>query len=101
MLLYSTAAGMEAPGLGEEATEVTEADTLEASPEATELLMVRLCVLLVLCSVRQSRHGAVCTVVPYYSTTVQLGNGEDQNSVAGSCCMMSNLCYYSCGSGCL
>ena len=40
MLLYSTAAGMEAPGLGEEATEVTEADTLEASPEATELLMM-------------------------------------------------------------
>jgi hypothetical protein len=40
MLLYSTAAGMGAPGLGDEATEVTDAETLEASPEATELLMV-------------------------------------------------------------
>lgn len=51
LLLYSTAEGMGAPGLGEEATvEVTDAETLEASPEATELLMV-LSVYCVFCSV--------------------------------------------------
>ena len=73
LLLYSTAEGMGAPpGLGEEATvEVTDAETLEASPEATELLMVRLCVLCFVpcgkalhCTVVASLLRTVSTVLP-------------------------------------